>query len=148
MQVEAGAKAVCICEPAANKVYISPNQLEEGSDVFDRYVINYNKKIRQTLGDLGADLIFHDCGELIDVMVSKFSSLDPAVMSLGSSRKLWEDAKLVSKKHSSFWQSSDEKVFLRQGYKQRPGGGAFKADSPKYGCGGASVHTGALSATC
>ena len=97
MQVAAGAKAICLCEPAANKVYISPNQLDAGSDVFDRYVIAYNKKIRALLEELGADLVFHDCGELTDSMVSQYNQLDPAVMSLGSSRTLWEDAKLVKK---------------------------------------------------
>jgi hypothetical protein len=28
-QIQAGAKAIILCEPAANKVYFSPNQLEE-----------------------------------------------------------------------------------------------------------------------
>jgi len=97
LQVAAGAKAICLCEPAANKVYISPNQLEEGSDVFDRYVIDYNKRIRAVLEELGADLVFHDCGELTDSMVKSYNQLDPAVMSFGSSRTLWEDAKLVKK---------------------------------------------------
>ncbi len=30
-------------------------------------------------------------------MVSQFTKLDPAILSLGSSRKLWEDAALVPK---------------------------------------------------
>lgn len=97
MQLEAGAKAICVCEPAANNVYISPNQMEEGSDIFDRYVISYNRKVRKLLADYDADLIFHDCGELMDKMVVKFNELDPAILSLGSSRKLWEDAKLIQK---------------------------------------------------
>lgn len=97
LQVEAGAKAICLCEPAANTVFFSPIQLESGSDVFDRYVMNYNKKARALLAKYGADLIFHDCGELLDSMVTKFNELDPAVLSLGSSRTLWEDARLVSK---------------------------------------------------
>ncbi|OGV52706.1 MAG: hypothetical protein A2X49_16710 [Lentisphaerae bacterium GWF2_52_8] len=97
LQVEAGAKAICLCEPAANKVYISPNQIEEGSDIFDRYVLTFNKRIKKLLDELGADLIFHDCGELTDSMVSKYNELDSAIMSLGCSRKLWEDARLISK---------------------------------------------------
>ncbi|HBM16340.1 MAG TPA: hypothetical protein DD381_08385 [Lentisphaeria bacterium] len=97
MQLEVGAKGICVCEPAANNVYISPNQVEEGSDIFDRYVISYNKKIRKLLADYDADLIFHDCGELIDKMLIKFNELDPAILSLGCSRKLWEDAKLIQK---------------------------------------------------
>jgi hypothetical protein len=44
------------------------------------------------------DLIFHDCGELATDMVRQFASeLRPAMMSLGSSRKLWEDASVVPK---------------------------------------------------
>lgn len=97
MQLESGAKAICVCEPAANNVFISPTQLEEGSDIFERYVISYNKKVRKLLADYDADLIFHDCGELTDKMVLKFNELDPAILSLGSSRTLWEDAKLIQK---------------------------------------------------
>ena len=96
MQLEHGAKAICVCEPAANKVYISPVQLESGSDIFDRFVLDYNKKVRNLLAEYDADLIFHDCGELIDSMVTKFNALDPAILSLGSSRKIWEDAGLVN----------------------------------------------------
>lgn len=97
LQVNAGAKAICLCEPAANTVYLSPIQLKEGSDIFDRYVMNFNKKIKKLLNDLGADLIFHDCGELLDEMIVKYNELDPAVMSFGCSRTLWKDAELVSK---------------------------------------------------
>ncbi len=96
MQLEYGAKAICLCEPAANKVYISPMQLDAGSDVFDRYVLNYNKQITKLLAEYGADLIFHDCGELVDSMITKYNELDPAILSLGSSRKIWDDARLVN----------------------------------------------------
>ncbi len=95
LQIEAGAKAVCLCEPAANKVFISPNQLDSGSNVFDRLVMTPNRRIKKLLADAGCDLIFHDCGELTDAMVGAFNELDPAVLSLGSSRRLWEDARLV-----------------------------------------------------
>jgi uroporphyrinogen-III decarboxylase len=95
LQVEAGARAVFLCEPAANQVYVSPRQLAKGSDVFDRLVMAPNRRIRRTLADVGADLIFHDCGDLADVMVAEFATLDPAILSLGSSRRLWEDARLV-----------------------------------------------------
>mgnify|MGYP000847451175 CR=1 FL=1 len=97
MQIEAGAKALFIAEPAANKVYFSPNQLKCGSDIFERYVMTYNYQIKALLDSYGVDLIFHCCGELIDYMVEEFVKLDPAVLSLGSSRKLWEDAALVPK---------------------------------------------------
>ena len=96
-QLAAGAKAVFIAEPAANKVYISPSQIETGSDVFERYVTKYSSAIRTLLADHGADLVFHCCGELTDYMVRQFASLDPAILSLGSSRSLWEDASLVPK---------------------------------------------------
>jgi len=95
MLIEAGAKAIILCEPAANKVYFSPNQLEESYEIFDRYVMEPNRRIRALLEANGVDLIFHDCGELEDEMVRRFSTLDPAMMSLGSSRVLWEDAALV-----------------------------------------------------
>jgi len=96
-QIKAGAKAIIMCEPAANKIYISPNQIEEGSDVFDRCVMDYAFEIKKFLDKQGVDLILHDCGELTDLMIQKFVTLDPAILSLGSSRKLWEDARLVPK---------------------------------------------------
>ncbi len=95
-QIEAGAKAIFICEPAANKVYFSPLQLEESYEVFDRFVMEPNQKIKALLNEHQVDLIFHDCGELTDGMLQRFSRLDPAMLSLGSSRKLWEDARLVA----------------------------------------------------
>jgi uroporphyrinogen-III decarboxylase len=96
-QIEAGAKAVIFCEPAANKVYFSPNQLAESYDIFDRYVMKFNLAIREQLRSHGVDLIFHDCGELLDGMVQRFATLDPAIISLGSSRQLWKDARLLPK---------------------------------------------------
>ncbi len=96
-QIQAGAKAFFIAEPAANKVYISPRQIEAGSDIFERYVIRPHRRIKALLDSHGADLIFHCCGELTDYMVEQFTRLDPVILSLGSSRKLWEDARLVPK---------------------------------------------------
>jgi hypothetical protein len=43
------------------------------------------------------ELIFHCCGELNDYMIRQFCALEPVILSLGSSRKLWEDAAIVSK---------------------------------------------------
>lgn len=111
LQVAAGAKAICLCEPAANLVYLSPKQLEEGSDIFDRYVMKYNYRIRAVLKELDADLIFHDCGELTDGMVKSFDGLDPAIMSLGSPRTLWKDAALVSKKTVLFGNLPSKKFY-------------------------------------
>jgi uroporphyrinogen-III decarboxylase len=96
-QMNAGAKAIILCEPAANTVYFSPRQLETSYDTFDRYVMKPNLALRDQLGARTVDLIFHDCGELMDDMVSRFSQLDPAIISLGSSRRLWEDAGRLSK---------------------------------------------------
>lgn len=96
-QIEAGAKAIIVCEPAANLVYFSPNQLQDSFEVFDRYVMTPMRRIKSLLDAKGVDLIFHDCGELTEGMVSRFATLDPAMMSLGCSRNLWEDAALVAK---------------------------------------------------
>lgn len=96
-QADAGAKAIIVCEPAANLVYFSPNQLAESFEIFDRYVMSPMRKIKALLDAKGVDLIFHDCGELTNEMVSRFSTLDPVMMSLGCSRQLWEDAALVPK---------------------------------------------------
>ena len=50
------------------------------------------------LDDAGADLVLHDCGELTTAMVEALASrVRPAVLSLGSSRRLWEDAAVVPK---------------------------------------------------
>ena len=94
-QLDAGAKAVFIAEPAANSVYISPKQLHAGSDVFERYVMQPNRQVKARLDQAGADLVFHCCGELVDGIVRAFCRLHPVLLSLGSSRKLWEDARLV-----------------------------------------------------
>ena len=120
-QTAAGAQFVFLAEPAANKVYVSPHQMEAGSDVFDRYVREPNRRVRGWIAEGGADLLFHCCGDLSDAMIRKFGELDPAILSLGSSRPLWEVAPLVpastvlfgnlpSKKFSSDRDLSDEDV--------------------------------------
>jgi uroporphyrinogen-III decarboxylase len=120
-QLAAGAKLIFLAEPAANRVYLSPTQMEAGAPIFDRYVMEPNLQIRRWIADSGADLLFHCCGELTDAMIRKFGELDPAILSLGSSRPLWEAAPLVpdttvlfgnlpSKKFSSDRDLSDEDV--------------------------------------
>lgn len=94
-QLQAGAQAFFVAEPAANKVYISPRQMEAGSDIFARYVLRPLRRIKALLDARGADLILHCCGDLTDAMLQQVASLDPVILSLGSSRKLWEDARLV-----------------------------------------------------
>jgi len=97
-QIEAGAKAIIMCEPAANTVYLSPRQLRNGSDIFERFVLEPNRRVRALLERHGVDLILHNCGELLTDMVRQFAlELRPAMLSLGSSRKLWEDAEVVPK---------------------------------------------------
>jgi uroporphyrinogen-III decarboxylase len=95
-QIEAGARAMIVCEPAANTVYLSPRRLRSGSNILERYVLGPNRRLRQALGERDVDLIFHNCGELLTDMVRQFAvELNPVMLSLGSSRKLWEDAEVV-----------------------------------------------------
>jgi uroporphyrinogen-III decarboxylase len=95
-QIAAGAAAIIICEPAASSLFISPRQIESGSPVFDRFVIEPLLRLRATLDAAGVSLVLHDCGELTPRMVEALACrVRPAVLSLGSSRKLWEDAALV-----------------------------------------------------
>ena len=97
-QVEHGARGIMICEPAACTAFISPRQLKAGSQVFELLVMEPNLRLKEMLDAIDCDLIFHDCGELIDPMVEAFAQrLHPTVLSLGSSRKLWDDARLVPK---------------------------------------------------
>lgn len=96
-QIEAGAKVVFIAEPAANVAYLSPNQLDAGSDIFDRYVMKYNQRLKFMMNSWGVELFFHCCGELTPYMIKKFTELDPAVLSLGAGRKLYEDHQFVPK---------------------------------------------------
>ena len=95
-QAQAGARAVILCEPAANVVYLSPKRIEAGSDIFERYVMQPNLRVCALLDAAGVDLIFHDCGQLIPFFVEQFAArLHPVMLSFGSSRNLWEDAALV-----------------------------------------------------
>ena len=96
-QIAAGAKAIFIAQPAANKVFLSPNQIEDGADIFTRFVMKYNQRLKAVLDARGVDLIFHCCGEITPYMLQQFCTLNPAILSLGSSRRLWEDAALIPK---------------------------------------------------
>jgi uroporphyrinogen-III decarboxylase len=89
-QIRAGARAIFVCEPAANLVFFSPNQLDSGSSVFDDFVIEPNKRLKRIFDAAEIDLIFHDCGSLTTGMVASFAALDPAIISFGSPVKLWE----------------------------------------------------------
>ena len=97
-QIRAGAKAMIVCEPAANKAYLSPRQLQHGSDILERFVLAPNRALRTQLSQSRVDLLFHDCGDLTTGMVRQLAAeLQPAVLSLGSSRVLWDDAAVVPK---------------------------------------------------
>lgn len=96
-QLDAGAKTIVLAEPAANTVYLSPNQIDQGADIYERFVLTPNMVIRQLIAARGASLIFHDCGELTSSMIKKLNTLHPEVFSFGSPVKLWEAADLVSK---------------------------------------------------
>jgi hypothetical protein len=92
----AGARALVMCEPAASIAYFSPRQLRAGADIFRHYVLEPNLRLKRLLDAAEADLIFHDCGELTAQMVRAFGAeIHPVMLSLGSSRTLWEDAALV-----------------------------------------------------
>ena len=97
LKIKAGAKGILVAEPAANKVYFSPKQIDEGSDIFEKYVMKYNYQIKELLDKYKVDLIFHCCGEITDYMLKQFCKLNPVILSLGSSRVLWEDANIVPK---------------------------------------------------
>jgi len=95
-QAEAGAAAVIVCEPAASALFISPRQMAQGSPVFERFVLEPLLRLKAFLDDHGVDLFLHDCGEPTTSMVESLASrVRPAVLSLGSSRRLWEDAAVV-----------------------------------------------------
>jgi hypothetical protein len=95
-QIRHGAKAIMICEPAACTAYISPRQIRAGSHLFEHLVMEPNLRLKAVIEAAGCDLIFHNCGELVDLMVKAYAHrLHPAMLSLGSSRRLWEDAHLV-----------------------------------------------------
>ncbi|HSD29417.1 MAG TPA: uroporphyrinogen decarboxylase family protein [Vicinamibacteria bacterium] len=95
-QAGAGAAALIVCEPAASALFVSPRQMAQGSPVFDRFVVEPLLRLKALLDDEGVDLFLHDCGEPTTAMVEALASrVHPAVLSLGSSRRLWEDAAVV-----------------------------------------------------
>ena len=94
-QLDAGAKLAVLCEPAVNKVYLSPRQMKAGPKAFDRLVMANLKRYKAVLEEYGADIFLHDCGELTDTILSRLVELSPAILSLGSSELLWEAAKIV-----------------------------------------------------
>ncbi len=96
-QMQAGAVAIFLCEPAANSVYFSPLQIKDGATVYDDFVIAPNLRLKALLAANQVDLIFHDCGALTPEMIASFAVLDPVMISFGSPVKLWEAEPLVPK---------------------------------------------------
>jgi len=95
-QIRAGARALLIAEPAANVVYLSPRQIAAGSPILERFVIEPHLRLKARLDAAGVDLIFHDCGEVTLEMIEQFARrLHPVILSLGSSVKLWEAARVT-----------------------------------------------------
>jgi hypothetical protein len=94
-QIAAGARMIVIAEPAVNSVYISPKQLKKGSDVLERFFTRPMKRLRAMLREADVDLFLHDCGELVDPILQALVAMEPHILSLGSSRLLWEDAAKV-----------------------------------------------------
>ncbi|MFA5056741.1 MAG: uroporphyrinogen decarboxylase family protein [Opitutaceae bacterium] len=113
-QIDAGAKAIIVCEPAANLVYFSPKQLETNHTIFDRYVMEPMQRIARLLAGHGVDLVFHDCGELTDSMVRRFASLGAVMLSFGSSRNLWEDAALIPRNTVLYGNLPTKRFYARQ----------------------------------
>jgi len=84
------------CAAVSFLAFMWPRPMKSGSNLLERLVMELNLRLKATLDEAGCDLIFHDCGELIDPMVEAFAQrLHPVMLSFGSSRKLWEDARLV-----------------------------------------------------
>jgi uroporphyrinogen-III decarboxylase len=110
-QLEAGAKAICVCEPACSSAYISPNQLAAHPGVLDTLVLTFHRRMRQVLADHDADLILHDCGQLTDDFVSSFKELDPAILSLGSPCDLPSMAHLVGPRTVMFGNLPSKKFY-------------------------------------
>jgi len=95
-QAEAGAAVAIVCEPAASAVFVSPRQMAQGSPVFERFVLEPALRLTTLLDGHGVDLFLHDCGEPTTGMIEALATrVRPAVLSLGSSRRLWEDAAVV-----------------------------------------------------
>lgn len=84
LQADAGARAICLCEPAFNVVYLSPRQVEQQPELLDTLVLDFNRRLKAAMAKRDVDLIFHDCGELNEAILRGIDTLDPAILSLGS----------------------------------------------------------------
>ena len=95
-QLQAGAQAILVCEPSASVAFLSPRQMRGERHLFHRFAIEPHLRLKRIVRNAGAEYFFHDCGDLNDEMVRLIGwELHPAMLSLGSSRRLWEDARHV-----------------------------------------------------
>ena len=142
-QIAAGARAMIVCEPAANTAYLSPRQLRAGSDILERFVLAPNRRLRSLLARHAVDLIFHDCGELTTDMVRQFAiQLRPAILSLGSSRNLWEDAGCCARRHGVVREPADKSLLLRCDDADRRGQETDTQNGPADGSVRPRAHSG------
>jgi len=95
-QLHCGAKIIVLAEPGANTTYFSPIQIKGGATCFQRYAMDNLHRLNATIKKTGAELFFHCCGELCPEILHAFSQMEPLVLSLGSSRNLWQDAEQIS----------------------------------------------------
>jgi hypothetical protein len=112
-QIDAGAKAIIVCEPAANLVYFSPKQLENGFEIFDRYVTEPMRRVKSLLDSRGVDLVFHDCGELTDGMVERFRDSRRGDDQLRLFAPAVGRCRDDSEEHSALRQPADEEVHVQ-----------------------------------
>ncbi|MCC6579226.1 MAG: hypothetical protein IT440_02205 [Phycisphaeraceae bacterium] len=96
-QMDAGATAVIVCEPAANMMYFSPNQMAGPGDIFDQIVMQPMRRLIAPMEARQVSLVLHDCGEMTTDLIGRLASLRPSMLSLGSPVKLWEAASNVPK---------------------------------------------------
>lgn len=135
IQMDHGAKAICICEPAYNTVYISPSQIDARPEILETLALQWNKKLKAVLEARGVDLIFHDCGELNAPIIRSIGQLDPAILSLGSTCDLAEVAPLVDNRTVLFG-NLPSKRFVARDYTEddvRREGAALRARMKEVG---------------
>jgi len=114
-QIDAGARALILCEPAANSVFFSPKQQDEtGYAAFDRFVVRPMQRITALLRHHDVDLVFHNCGELTPTMIRRFATLGAVMISLGGSRNLWEDAALIPSDTVLFGNLPSKRFYARE----------------------------------
>ena len=83
-----------VANPSAQKQFLPPSMPE----LFEELVVVPNREVREHLDSKDADMFLHNCGFLCPEFVRALGyGVHPAVLSLGSSEKLWEAAANVPK---------------------------------------------------